>query len=156
MSSLPLHIVLMCAVAYSQIFGGFSCCCLSRSITAGVSSLDEVCLSNQQELVTENRPPAPKCPRCAVSQTTVAQGTQSNEVQACLARDSKCQCEIASSIATVQVEPRSLSNLVQFVATPIAIADLRPFDERKLVRTHKIPLRFGGHSWQSIACIWKN
>ncbi len=33
--------------------------------------------------------------------------------------------------------------------------DVFPVAERVTVLGHEVPIRFGGHSWQAIACIWK-
>ncbi len=162
MPSPPLHLILLCAVVYSQIFGGFSCCCLSRSIVAGFPSLNRDALPNPLQLATENKPATPKCPRCAASQTPSSQSNVAkNGFQGCsgagdsFAGDSECRCTKASAIATVQTEPRSTSISVHCVVTLVAGSEILPFEKRKIVRRHEVPLRLGSHSWQSMACIWK-
>ncbi len=156
MSSLPLHIVLLIAVAYSQIFGGVSCCCLSRLIIASLASAHDVATVDQHGQVTQNMPSVPKCPGCAASQTSAKRS-----VNACRSQDesvaasSDCQCTKASSSAIVQLEPRSQSSSTQSVATPTATWDLVPLAAQGVLRGHEVPIRFGGHSWQSMACVWK-
>jgi hypothetical protein len=108
MSSLSLHIVLLCAVAYSQIFGGVSCCCLSRSIWVGSQSTSESSPSSERGLASTNAPPVPQCPRCAASKSLVEKSSDANGVDSPgSAAGNECQCAKAASHVAVQLEPRA-------------------------------------------------
>jgi len=156
MSSVTLHIILLLAVAYSQIFGGVSCCCLSRSILVGSYSSSEYPPSSEQGPASTNAPSVPKCPRCAASKSSVAKSFDANGSPATsIAAGSECQCAKASSHAALQLEPRAPSVTVHFIALPPATWDLVPVEEQKAWQRHEVPFRFGGNSWQSMACVWK-
>ncbi len=156
MLSLPFHIVLLFAVACSQIFGGVSCCCFSRTLIAGLSATHEVASATEFGQATAKVLPVPRCPKCAASQASAVRRVNAKELQGCsVTESSDCQCSKASSSATLQFEPRTPSITMQFVATPTATRDLTRPEERAVARRHKVPIRFGGHSWQSMACIWK-
>lgn len=155
MPSLNLHIVLLFAVAYSQIFGGVSCCCLSRTIFASLSPTHETASATQDQ-TSAIVPFVPKCPKCAASQASTRRssqgdGHQSSSVSQC----NKCQCTKTVSNATVHAEPRPLSIAVNFIATFALSWDLFPRGESSLFQRHEIPIRFSNNSWQSIACHWK-
>lgn len=169
MSSLPLHLVLLCAIACSQIFGGFSCCCLARSIAAGLYIAAEAALPKQQEQeqeqeqATSSQRTAPKCPRCATGRVSAASArvataneNEVNGLQPCsLSGGGECRCVKPSSLATLQHELRYQSIPVYFIPRPIVGLEAIPCEVQGEVRRHNLPLRFGGHSWQSMACIWK-
>jgi hypothetical protein len=155
MSSLTLHIVLLFAVAYSQICGGVSCCCLSRTI---ISSLlpAHVASSARVDRAMPNVALAPKCPKCAASQASVARSVNSEGLRSgSVLGSNECQCSKAISSATVQLEPRSQSISVRYVVTAASTWDIILSAQRFVFQGHKVPTRFGGTSWQSIACIWK-
>ena len=155
MSSLILHIVLLFAVAYSQIFGGVSCCCLSRMIIASLAPA-QVAAPASVDHAMSNVSVAPKCPKCAAAQATGArnvnpEGLRSSSVSG----SNECRCAKAISSATTQLEPRSPSIAVQYIATTLATWDVIPRAQRIVFQRHRIPIPFEGCSWQSIACVWK-
>lgn len=155
MSSLTLHIVLLFAVAYSQIFGGVSCCCRSRMIIASVSPAHEAASASHDQ-TPANVPLVRKCPKCAASQPSVARSVNAKGLRDCSVEGSnECQCTKAVTSATVQLEPRSPSIAVQFYATPSATWGIVPRAERRVFQGHEVPIRFGGNTWQAIACLWK-
>ena len=155
MSSLTLHIVLLFAVAYSQIFGGVSCCCLSRTTIASLNPAHEAASANQDQ-TPANVPLVRKCPKCAASQPSLARSVNTTGLRDYSVEGSnECQCTKVVSSATVQLEPRSPSIAVQFVATHSANWDIVPRAEPRVFQGYEVPIRFGGSSWQSIACVWK-
>lgn len=155
MPSLNLHIVLLFAVAYSQIFGGVSCCCLSRTIFASLSPTHETASATQAQ-TSAIVPFVPKCPKCAASQVSARQSPQGDGYQlSSVSQCNKCQCTKTVSSATVHAEPRSLSIAVNFIATFALSGDLIPRAESSSFQRHEITIRFGDNSWQSIACHWK-
>jgi hypothetical protein len=157
LSSLVLRVVLLFAVAYSQILGGISCCCLSRMIVAGVTASSDVAPSAETDLSAVSKLPAPKCPKCASSQTAAARSVSATGVQAYgVAGGSECQCAKRYFVAIVQLEPRSPAASAPFLTMPLAIWCRDYIEVRSCHHRAEVPIRFGGHSWQSIACIWKN
>lgn len=151
MSSLTLHIVLLFAVAYSQIFGGVSCCCLSRTIIASLATAQASADHAMPDVSL-----APKCPKCAAAQASGARSVNSEGLRSSsVAGSNDCQCAKAISNATAQHEPRSLSIAVQYFTTALTTWDVIPRAQRIVFQRHEVPIPFEGCSWQSIACVWK-
>ena len=155
MSSLTLHVVLLFAVAYSQIFGGVSCCCLSRTIIASLATAQLPAPASVDHAMP-NVSLAPKCPRCAAAQASGTRSVNSEGLRSSsVAGNNKCQCAKAISSATAQHEPRSLSIAVQYFTTALTTWDVIPRAQRIVFQRHEVPIPFEGCSWQSIACVWK-
>lgn len=155
MSSLTLHVVLLFAVAYSQIFGGVSCCCLSRTIIASLATA-QVATPASADHAMPNASLAPNCPKCAAAQASGARSVNSEGLRtSSVAGSNECQCAKAISSATAQHEPRSLSIAVQYFTTALTTWDVIPRAQRIVFQRHEVPIPFEGCSWQSIACVWK-
>lgn len=156
MLSLAIHLVLLFAVACSQIFGGIACCCLSRSIIDSFSTTQAVAASVQLAPATAQQPTAAKCPRCVASQASASGSVNAKKTLGCgVAGTCGCQCNKAAASATVQLEPRFQISNVQSVVPPSSTWDLVPCSTGRVLHEYQIPIRFGGPSWQSVACLWK-
>ena len=165
LSRIP-HILLLFAVAYGEIFGGISCCCLPKvAIAAWTKALTESVSDSQHcTTMTEgNEEAVPRCPRCsnkAPARQTVA-GEQRTVTAdglgsrlACQADDCRCpKLDIGLGLQKDQVTKGTAIDRVEFPAD-----DLLVFTQSQSVSADRldIPIRFGGHSWQSVACLWKN
>ncbi len=155
MSSLTPHIVLLFAVAYSQIFGGVSCCCLSRTIIASLAT-SHVAASARVDRTSPNVSLVPKCHKCAASQTSIGRSVNSAGLHSSsVAGSNECQCVKAICSATAQFKPQSLSIAAQYIASTLGTWDILARTQRIVFPRHKVPIPFEGCSWQSIACVWK-
>ncbi len=161
MSVIPLQYVLLFAIAISQIFGGISCCCLGRTFfsstaTTGAAAIGE--LSGNKSAVASS--PSRKCPKCSARQSGRAsvKDSASTRSKSCsqVSDDGQCRCQklalsanASKDAVTVDYKAfaHSLSALVSAPKHAVVAMELRRFG---------VPIRFGGHSWQSIACVWKN
>jgi hypothetical protein len=156
-----LHSILLLAVAYSQVFGGVSCCCLGRSLleTVGgkpLAAAVEDVASSKSVVAQPSR-----CPNCAARPTETAIETVRSTTKPLLSHlvareDSQCNCNKVVLNASEPKVPFSVPaksiGWASVAFTPpksvaIAISSFGRFE---------VPIRFGGRSWQSIACIWKN
>jgi hypothetical protein len=162
MFRMTLHSILLLAVAYSQILGGVSCCCLGKSLFASINQRLQVYDSgvfSSGAGVTERA----RCPKCASPSSTGSAEKQSRpgsrsllqtDLSAC--QDGQCNCSKLVLNASEPREPVSVPRTSIGWETPsvtfpgsstLVLSNLGRFE---------VPLRFGGRSWQSIACVWKN
>jgi hypothetical protein len=154
-----LHYVLLLAVSYSQVLGGVSCCCLGRSLIESISGKPLVADVAPSKSVAAQ---PSRCPKCAarptgkplVSAPPVTKTSSPSQVVVC--RGGQCNCSMVDLNASGPKEPfsapgKSVGWAFIAVASPkpvaIAISSLGRFE---------LPLRYGGRSWQTIACVWKN
>lgn len=158
MSSLPLQIVLPFAVACSQIFGGVSCCCLSGVLSVGWSSWSETSSKTGREVSTASHPITSKCPKCEASRASNASGkSESKGGRPCtISDDNQCRCAKVAASAGLNTEPVSLNNVPHELAPMANAWSVVPAAEAGLTRIYDVPVRCGGRSWQSVACVWKN
>ena len=164
MSPNPLQVVLLFAVATSQIFGGFSCYCLGRTLFADLLTVNSVTatkLASPNELSsTPQKRQIGKCPKCSVRKSSPAAAVQTSSNQhhdhrAKVCEDGKCRCVKLVVSATAPSDPSSLKYDSQWVSP---VLDVKPEREVfiRIVANFEVPARFGGRSWQSIACLWTN
>jgi hypothetical protein len=156
------QLVLLVAVAVSQICGGISCCCLGRSMFGQGSFVGDVAVGKAG---SENVPmaasrPTSGCPKCASratrQSTAHGQSTGRADHHPKLCEDNECRCVKLTINANTPNDPPS-SNDVSLAWT-VPIKDTVPSRVPIALGSRKfeIPVRFGGHSWQSVACVWKN
>ena len=162
MSRIPLKIVLLFAVATSQIFGGISCCCVGRTFFADLLKFNNVTTTkfSSPNSVAQKRQIG-KCPKCSVrkSSPAVAVQTSSNQRSAHrtkVCEGGKCKCVKLVVSANTPCDPPAPNH--DSHAWVDSILDVKP--EREVLTgssaKYEVPVRFGGCSWQSIACVWKN
>lgn len=166
MLSRTSHIFLLFAVAYGQILGGISCCCLPKVAIAAWSKAFTAPAASSQHCTTRTEgteEAIPRCPRCsnkaparqAVTgdQTTVAADGFGSRLT-CQADDCRCpKLDIGLGLQKDQVTKGTEIDRIESLAD-----DLLLLTQSRSVSADRsdIPIRFGGHSWQSVACLWKN
>lgn len=163
MSPLLLKIFLLLAVATSQIFGGISCCCLGRVVCSAFPQDDQGPRAVQSETAESQntRRPHSACPKCRMrTRGPVVAETSKHGEPSCnrsfASEDNQCRCVKPTINASNPTEPASFQFDVQFAVTDEPIAKIHRRVDKPLSRDYAVPIRFGGHSWQSIACVWKN
>jgi len=159
MATYFLKIFLLFAVAISQTIGGVSCCCLGRVVTesllAGLSGdaprVDDLYLLEARS----------SCPKCAARRAIGSKvKSTAREKKSChlphLGADDECRCVKLELNSITSSDPEFVDSFSHLKAK----LHSESFDEQSLTsfRTKdlKIPPRYGGRSWQSIACVWKN
>lgn len=166
MLSRSSHILLLLAVALGQIFGGISCCCLPKVAIAAWSKVFTEPIAVSQHCVTTTEgvdESVPRCPRCSKGgsakqtitgdQCTVAADGFGKQL-ACQADDCRClKLDIGVGLQKDQVTKGTVIDRAELPAN-----DFFLFSASRSVSADRsdIPIRFGGHSWQSVACLWKN
>lgn len=155
MSSPPIQLVLLLAIACSQILGGHSCCCLSRSILESLTLRAEISVPAQCEAVTESQLSLPTCPKCAAATPATSKEPSIARCWDVLA-ESECNCPKTSVSSSLNTESQGSCDPAQHSATLFAVWQAFPYRPLAAVGRHEVPLRFGGHSWHSMACIWMN
>lgn len=163
MSLIPLQYVLLFALAYSQIFGGISCCCLGRTLFSNRTVVDASAVGDEtsKNKTAETAKPTGKCPKCS-SRKSIDRPTSKDALAkratpcSTISNDWQCQCQKLVINANTQNEPLTIDGANHVCWLPVwgsvpkhevALIELRKFE---------VPIRFGGRSWQSIACVWKN
>lgn len=157
-----LHSILLLTVAYSQVFGGVSCCCLGRSLLESISGKP---LEDAEADIGALKPVAAqpsRCPKCAARSTgkptDSVQPVSNTSLQSTLGVCQSVQCDCSKLVlnASQPKEPfsvpaKSIGWAFVAVASPkpgaIAVSSFGKFE---------VPIRFGGRAWQTIACVWKN
>ncbi len=163
MSPLPLQYVLLFALAYSQIFGGISCCCMGRTLfgnpaVVGASSNGDAASKNT---TAETAKPTGKCPKCSARKPAnppTSKDASAKPATPCstISDHGQCRCQKLVINANTQKEQLTVDG-----ANPIwwlPVLESMPKHEVAMIELRKfeVPIRFGGRSWQSIACVWKN
>jgi len=165
MTPIPLQVVLLIAVAISQIFGGISCCCLGRTLvadlnTASNATASELVSPQESSSVLETRQTG-KCSKCWAkkSSPTGTEKTFSKQIYdhyVNICEDGECRCVKLAVKASTPSSPPSLSN--DSLAWLSPVLGVKPEREglTHIFAKYDVPARFGGRSWQSIACLWNN
>ena len=163
----PLHSVLLLVVACSQILGGVSCCCLGRSLVQsfrGASSHVVASAAVSSNTVATDHVRCPKCLNQARGKTNIskpeattkdASGIRAgNEGQA----SDEAQCNCTKRIVNLGEQNDRVSVPVQLIGwASEALVASSPFVQNlSSLGRFEAPHRFGGRSWQSIACLWRN
>lgn len=153
-----LQLVLLLAVATSQVFGGLSCCCVTREISAILTYRGPTGTLNGQERSAASKSEAPKCPKCVASKAANGFKTKKkkSDGSCSLGDDNHCRCVKVVSTAAVQTESFWLSIAPPALVVSLVLWNAIPAVEADETRRYEKPIRFGGRSWQSLACIWKN
>ena len=162
MFPIPLQVVLLFAVAISQIFGGISCCCLQRALSpdnlaASGATVSELFSQPDFSAVLQKQQTG-KCPKCSSRQSSpaIVVKTTSNEHRAKICEDGHCRCvKLVNSVNIPSDPPTPNQDSHAWVSL---VLDVKPEREvlTRVLAKYEVPVRFGGRSWQSIACVWKN
>ena len=166
MPSLLLKVALLIAVATSQVFGGVSCCCFGRVVFSFFVVEEAKALKtnlSQEAFLPSHIQPQGKCPKCmadrkgsnAVS-TRVGQRKQLCRQQPDLHDDGQCRCSKLALTASTESDTPVIDSRAHGVPVHGFVVEPERQNFRLVVRKYEVPLRYGGHSWQSFACVWKN
>jgi hypothetical protein len=150
-----LKLVLLVAVVTSQILGGVSCCCLSRTLVFSLIAAGQGFVGSASSAQLQ-----PVCPKCAARKRLSHNKTCSHNVarglEVSAGASDQCRC------VKLDVKSSVLNEPLPFASGDLccegqhlnhwASCEIEPVS----VRDYQIPDRFGGRSWQSIACVWKN
>ncbi len=155
MSSRFLQYVLLLAVAYSQLFGGVSCCCFFRTILPDTVAKFDGTQEVDQIRAVQVKQSVPKCPRCAASRKSTVRKVDDADFMACqVSWSHECRCLKGLSTPAVQAKPIEFSDSVSFFSIPMSDLGAISIETRIGLLLPAAPIRFGEKSWQSIACIW--
>jgi hypothetical protein len=165
MSTFPLQLVLLIAVVTSQVLGGNSCCCLERAmfsffVVDGSKATDA---DRRQETSPDcQQRPTGTCPKCSVRKGNAAlPELEARKLLPChqsqVGEDGQCRCAKLVINATIPGDQFSSKLVSPAWSMPFRL-ESRPEREvdSLLLRNYEVPVRFGGHSWLSVACTWKN
>lgn len=157
MLSITLKFVLVIAVTTGQLFGGVSCCCLWQDIIA--ECLPGVSVA-QAELSAFRPAREGACPKCVskakkspTGRSCCSSGTRSDRPSLC--DDGECSCvKLADGSCTIS---KSMLSVIVHHPGFCCFHDARILSAGFTYTFSKfdIPVRYGGHSWQTIACIWR-
>jgi hypothetical protein len=163
MSSIPLQIVLLIAVVISQILGGNSCCCLERAIFSALAddgSQATEAFRNSEASPSPQQSQKWNCPKCSVRKASPAIPDLGAQKLQCrlpqFGEDVECRCIKLSNNANTPSGPFSLKLDLPTWSNQVHLARHKREVVSLVFRKYEVPIRFGGHSWLSIACIWKN
>lgn len=157
MATIILKLTLMIAVAISQAIGGVSCCCLGSAFSESLSGFSGPAPFVMIEGSSAARPACPKCSARKLNGST----SKSDVVSHTICADERvengqcCNCaklEILSNFPGDPVVERD----TQLGFGILCVAEPLPRVESLRLADFKVPVRFGGHSWQSFACVWRN
>lgn len=156
MFRITTSILLLLIVVCGQVLSGVSCCCLARSLAIG--SYDKAEVADQA--------PAPRCPKCAVHSNSEQAGSASQHKVTCpnrpsrsgdvLSRSNTCSCVKTPLIASQSDEQLPLTARGCGWVVPAYISTFYSSLSLSSMDRFDLAARFGGGTWQSIACIWRN
>lgn len=161
--------MLLLAIAYSQILGGITCCCLVRSISDRIAILKNVSDSEPNSCAVSDsdvavKPPRFRCPKCAAQSNG-----QSSDTPVVAARD------FAKSNGVSEIDAPCSCSKFHFVGNECSESPTLKFKNggadwvAPLVPRHsdhnlQVRSQYGSppfllpskHSWQSLVCVWNN
>lgn len=163
MNSSPLKLVLLFAIAISQIFGGISCCCLGKAVCSAFRGEDAAMRVVRSDSVESASKPqsSSRCPKCA-ARTSVRAVVEirNNGNPHCnrtyASENNQCRCVKLTINSSNPTDAPSFHPDVQNAVAHDPISNTHGRIDNPPSRNYAVPIRFGGHSWQSIACVWKN
>jgi len=160
MLNCALQLVLLLAIATSQILGGVSCCCLGRSVATfdALHNTSTTAASTASLETKQSRQPA--CSKCVKRDRQKAHPTSLDATSPTChdivsdAND-KCSChQVEPNACSPKVSASPERSLTFFVCDSLLS---QPADRSAhRIRKADAPCRIGRHSWQAIACIWTN
>ncbi len=153
MHNVAIQFVMLFAIAFSQVIGGTSCCCLSRVLAATLTPSISRCESTSSKDQAASAGVIAKCPKCNAS---ISKSTAKVKGKGCsIYSGSKCDCEKSNCRAITPPKVTFLTSPPDFLPTTVTtytVAKLEPFRDQR----DDIPIRSDGHSWQCTACTWLN
>lgn len=154
-----LKLTLMIAVAISQAIGGVSCCCLSRAFSESITSFKgETARSCDLASLPESRPACPKCsarkPSGSSYKAEIVSKTKPGDVR--FEKEQRCRCAKLEIRSSAPGEPFSVERVSQIAFGIICVVEPVLCIELLRLPDFNVPVRFGGNSWQSFACVWRN
>jgi hypothetical protein len=163
MSPIPLQYVLLFALAYCQIFGGISCCCLGRTLFSNPAVVEASSDGDaaSKNTTAETAKPTGKCPKCSARKSTdrlTSKDAATNRATSCstISDDGQCRCQKLVINSSTPNEPSTVDGANHAWWLPVLGSAPKHEVAMPELRKFEVPIRFGGRSWQSIACIWKN
>lgn len=162
MSSIALQVLLLIAISTSQVVGGNSCCCLTRAVSAvvAVKFSGAAAASVKDEASNYSKQNSGwSCPKCAARKASGSQSQNDSPRSLHSQRDQldvDSQCRCVKHAITVFNSKDSLSEksepIVCFYqgSTSTCVGKVSTRESHR----YQVPGRFGGPSWQAIACIW--
>jgi hypothetical protein len=161
--------LLLLAIAFSQIFGGIACCCFMRTVSVHIGGLygasifdTTISAVNEQNVVVKSvDSPCPKCVAQAKKSTDKKADLTSKDivkVNEPAAIDAPCSCSKYLCVSSDQNELPSINTKIGGAQWIAAEFPRQSTTNRPLTIQSGLPplLVLGKHSWQSLACIWKN
>lgn len=160
MLQFPLKLVLLLAVAMSQVFGGISCCCLGRTLFGNRPAVEDSAIQRCEAGAksVSKKKAVKNCPKCAGRSRSVvwSESVKRASDRPSVDGESTCRCARIEFKASSEIEPVSIQANEKTVGT-LGLSSVNPMGSRVLdARRFEVPVRFGGRSWQTIACVWKN
>ncbi len=157
MSAYATQWILLFAVAYGQLLGSVSCCCLSRSV---VATLTSPATSSGPSILAASKPRT--CPKCVAAEKekhrnskATAKPRQGSERS--LTESRQCQCSKVSLLASSQKRLAMADDEASFVGNALSPEiRTRVSDPHAFAPFYETPPPLGGRSWQSLSSIWKN
>lgn len=162
MFPIPIQYVLLFAVAINQIFGGISCCCLGRTLFSSTAVANGAAVKDLTGKLSSGGASRPigKCPKCSArkSEQPACKNAAAMHAKPCpsINEDGQCRCLKVVINASVSNEPVTVDS--ETLARTVPVLDSVPKRDvlAAELQRFEVPIRFGGRSWQSIACVWKN
>lgn len=164
-----LLVLLLWAIAFSQIFGGIACCCFMRTVSVHITGLHGGSITgtttftvHEQNVVAKSvDSPCPKCAAQAKKSTDKKAGLTSKDVvkvNESPVIDAPCSCSKILCVSSDQNELPSINTKIGGAQWIAAEFPRQSSTNRHLSIQSGLPplLVLGKHSWQSLACVWKN
>lgn len=155
------------AIAYSQILGGITCCCLVRSLSERLGTLTSVQASDADSCDTnvadvKEKPTHVRCPKCAARSTTQNSDSPKNVAQESSQPASTgeinapCSCSKLDLVGNESNESPSLKFKTGGADwIPPLLSRLSVFGLECSIQYSSPPLlRPSKQSWQSLVCVW--
>lgn len=162
-----LVISLLIAIAYSQILGGVTCCCLVRSLSDRFGELTSVLVSDSDScgasfVDVAEKPTFVRCPKCAARSTV----QNSNPPEIAIENSGKgaSNCEIDAPCSCSKIDlvgnesnesptPKFKTGGADWI--PPLVPSLSVFGLECSILYRSPPLlRPCKQSWQSLVCVW--
>ena len=161
--------LMLLAIAYSQILGGIACCCFVRAMNESVTQLKDVLVTENSDCMVDDADSRVntahfRCPKCAAQAKKSTTDASKSIVDASVNAREKAQMAApcyCSKFCWEGSESNELPSLKTKTGGTEWIDDDIPRPANlnwHCIQAFSPPplLLLGKHSWQSMACVWKN
>jgi hypothetical protein len=157
MISVFFKVLLLIAVAVSQLFWGVSCCCFVKPQLDNPSArVYKSGAAGSGDQLRASAQTSGSCPKCCAKVTKQVSSASCSKPATTISTDGDCRCAKVCLGAMTLAEPLLPKRTIAGWSIPVSDTSLPSDPVVRLQARFEVPVRFGRRTWYAIACIWRN